>query len=805
MRGDGYVAETVTDTSAHGDKDHMRGLNSEEVAERIAAGLVNVDATARTQTVGQIVRRNTLTFFNGVNLVMLILVLMTGQFRNLLFLIVVLANLLIGIVQELHAKRMVDRLSIITATDCRVIRADGETSIPISQIVQDDLVRIGRGDQVPADGTVVSGVAALNESLLTGESNAIEKNPGDEVMSGSFVDSGSITYRVTHVGRDGYAARISEKAKAYKAIRSEIRLTINAIIKVGTTILVPLGIGLFTSTMIHGHTSVNQALLQAVAAVGGMIPQGLVLLTSTVLAIATVRLAGEKVLVQQVYCIEALARVDVLCLDKTGTITTGAMEVVEVRGEDVRGAERAISTIAVATRGEANETSRAICTYAEAHDLKADACSRVIPFSSRYKYSGCVTEDGRAYVMGATQFVLGTERASREAQGLPFERLMRVLVVATCDGFDEEGHIVGEPQTLGFVAIRDQIRPTAAPTISYFGKQGVGVRVISGDDPATASAIARQVGIPNAERYVDASTLESEDDLLWAVAHDTVFGRVTPDMKRRLVRALGEQGHTVAMTGDGVNDILAFREADCSIAMASGSAAARNIAEIVLADSDFSHLPNVVAEGRRSINNLQRSAALFLMKTVYTAALTFVCIVVPPYPFIPIQMSLISTAIIGVPSFILALEPNYDRISGNFLTNVLARSLPASVTTVFSIILLMVVSHFLGWSANQYSTMCMSIMCLVGMALLLRISLPLNTLRGTLLVGVLSIILLGIFVFSDFFGVTPFTQNMTAAFCLVALIALAMFSACNRYLQGSERSDLMDRIVREIWRYGTRR
>ena len=254
---------------------------------------------------------------------------------------------------------------------------------------------------------------------------------------------------MTHVGRDGYAARISEKAKAYKAIRSEIRLTINAIIKVGTTILVPLGIGLFTSTMIHGHTSVNQALLQAVAAVGGMIPQGLVLLTSTVLAIATVRLAGEKVLVQQVYCIEALARVDVLCLDKTGTITTGAMEVVEVRGEDVRGAERAISTIAVATRGEANETSRAICAYAEAHDLKADACSRVIPFSSRYKYSGCVTEYGRAYVMGATQFVLGTERASREAQGLPFERLMRVLVVATCEGFDEEGHIVGEPQKIG--------------------------------------------------------------------------------------------------------------------------------------------------------------------------------------------------------------------------------------------------------------------------------------------------------------------------------------------------------------------
>lgn len=735
----------------------LAGLTDEEVAARVAAGKVNANADVKTKSVARIVRDHTMTFFNAVNLALAALVMFTGQYRNMLFMGVVASNLVIGIAQELRAKRMVDRLTIITASDVTVIRGGQERRISVDQVVADDLVRIRHGDQVPADGVVVSGSASMNESLLTGESDAIPKVADDEVLSGSFVDSGSVLFRATNVGTESYASRINDEAKFVKAVTSEIRDTLNGIIRAATIVLVPIGVALFLRSVLSDSMDTDSAILTTVAAVVGMIPQGLVLLTSSVLAIATTRLAMRQVLVQQAYCVETLARVDVLCLDKTGTITTGSMEVAELRpwrGVSADELSGAAVTIARANEADANETARAILAHGESQSIEAEACVRAIPFSSATKLSGCVTGGGRALVLGAPQFVLGAHLFDEyEGEVRSFDRLQRVLVVAEIDGFGEGDVPQGRPRVLGFVGIRDQVRDTASQTMAYFVEQGVDIRVISGDDPRTAAAVAAAVGIPQAEKWVDASFLESEGEIAQAVATRRVFGRVTPPIKRELVRCLRAEGHTVAMTGDGVNDILALKEANCSVAMASGSAAARNVADIVLADSDFSHMPEVVAEGRRSINNLQRSAALFLMKTVYSAALALVCVLMPPFPLLPIQMTLVSTAIIGIPSFALALEPNHELVRGRFLGNVLSRSMPASAAIAIGLFAMLLVERGLGCGFEEVSTCCMLLTAAVGITLIFRIAQPITALRGAILAFCVAYVTLGCTLFTDFFGV----------------------------------------------------
>ena len=748
------------------------GLTDEQVAQRVRAGQVNANADVKTKSVWQILREHTFTLFNAVNVAMAALVVSTGSYKNVAFMAVVASNLVIGVFQEIRAKRKVDRLSILTSKDVCVLRAGEKRHVPVSAVVRDDVVLLAHGDQVPADGVVLRGSPRMDESLLTGESNAIEKSVGDEVLSGSFVDSGAFAYRVTRVGRDAYAAKLNAEAKYVKRVRSEILSTLSAIIRLGTIALIPLGAGLFVRIILMGRYGYDDAVLQTVAAVVGMIPQGLVLLTSSVLAIATTRLASKSVLVQQSYCVETLARVDVLCLDKTGTITTGAMEVAEVRGD----AARAAVTIAAANEADANETARAILEYGRARGVEALAVTRAVPFTSRTKCSGCVTADGTALVMGAAQFVMGAAFGQVEDEVRSFSGLMRVLVVARVDGFARDGSAVGTPRVLGFLGIRDQIRPTAAQTMRYFREQGVDIRVISGDDPRTASSIAAAVGVPGAERCVDASTLKTDADVAAAVEKCRVFGRVTPHMKRRLVRTLREAGHVVAMTGDGVNDVLALKDADCSVAMASGSAAARNVAEIVLADNDFAHLPEVVAEGRRSINNLQRSASLFLMKTVYSAVLALVCIVLPPYPFIPVQMSLVSTAIIGAPSFLLALEPNHERVRGRFLTNVLSRSLPASFAIILAIVASIAASKLMGWSDGVMSTVCMFQMFAVGIALIYRISRPLNPMRVGVICVVVAIVVAGTTAGARFFSVVSPTFNSAVTSVAIAAVAIVLFN-----------------------------
>ena len=706
-------------------------------------------------------------------------VLITGSYKNMLFMVVIVCNTLIGIVQEIRSKRTTDRLSIVASSKASVLRDGALVELPLDALVRDDVIELGRGDQIPADAVVVKGSCDVNESLLTGESTLVKKRPGDELMSGSYLNAGTVWARVVHVGAENYAAKISAEAKQHKAVNSEIMNSLNGIIKFVSFIIFPLGALLFARQHFLTGTETNEAILSTVSALVGMIPEGLILLTSTVLAVAVVRLAKSHVLVQQLYCIETLARVDTLCLDKTGTITTGKMEVAAVRpvpGVPQATVDTAFASIACADE-DPNETAQAIVEHFAGADVAVLHVSRVVPFSSDKKWSGAVFGDGSAYVMGAGQFILGDALAAVADQQNELAADARVLLLAQVDGFDEEGDIVGAPKPLGFIAIHDQIRATAAQTVRYFKEQGVDLKVISGDDPRTVSGIAAKVGVPRAEDYVDAATLVTDDDIAAAIERYSVFGRVKPEQKKAFVVALQAKGHIVAMTGDGVNDTLALKQADCSVAMAAGSDAARNVAQLVLVDNDFAAMPKVVAEGRRSINNLQRSASLFLVKTLLSMTLAVVFVFLPwQYPFQPIQMTLISAFTIGLPSFVLALEPNKDRIKGRFLENVIVKSIPGAVCAVLTILIVNMVGYnVLHIDYEHVSTLCVLLTAWIGALLIVRLSVPFTPIRAALLVVVVGGTVLGATLLHSLFGIEPFTFGMTVLFAILALGTAVLF------------------------------
>ena len=780
------------------------GLSSAEVERRIEEGKVNASVDLKTKSVRELFIENLCTIFNLVNIVLAALVATTGSWKNLGFLFIVFLNTGIGFVQSLRSKRMVDKLTLITGSRATVVRDGAESEIELDAIVLDDIVRLGRGDQIPADAVVVSGEALVNESLLTGESDLIRKVAGDELMSGSFVDSGLVRARVVHVGADNYVSKINTEAKYVKKVNSEIMSSLNAIVRFASVIMVPLGLALFWSSLnglyartgsgkglilwaieryLAGDARISSAILSTTGALLGMIPQGLVLLTSSVLAIATVRLARRKVLAQQLYCIETLARVDVLCLDKTGTITSGRMEVEGVytlqdedEPERVEGElERALANIARATSADPNETCQAILDRYGDLMPEGDEVLAVIPFSSSKKWSGASFSNG-SYVMGAAQFVLAPEAFEAvEGQMAELAASCRVLIVARVGGFTPDGDIAGPIRPLGFVAIRDEIRSSAKETIRYFTEQGVELNVISGDDPRTVSGIASVVGISGADRYVDATRLDTPAKIDAAAGRYHVFGRVTPQQKRELVQALKARGHTVAMTGDGVNDVLALKEADCSIAMAAGSDAARNVAEIVLVDNDFASMPAVVAEGRRSINNLQRSAALFLTKTLFSMVLAAICIAVPPYPFEPIQMTLINFFCIGAPGFVLGLEPNRQRVRGGFLSNVLKRALPASICVILAACLDIGACKLFDYSSTVLSTMCVITTSAVCCSLIFRISRPFTPLRAALFVFVCAGLCVGIIGFPRIFSISQLKFGVFIQLAVIAFVSIVVF------------------------------
>lgn len=777
----------------------IKGLTPEEVRAAQAAGKVNADATVKTRSYGSIFRSNICTLFNLINVILAVFVFLTGSYKNMLFMLVIVINTIIGIVQEIRSKITTDRLSIVVAANVEVMRDGKIQKIPIDELVLGDVMRLGRGNQIPTDSVVLKGECKTDESLLTGESRLIPKHAGDQLYSGSFINAGAVWARVEKVGADNYAAQITNEAKQKKAINSEIMTSLNKIIKYVSIFMFPVGLLLFANEYLLHHVELDPAILSTVSAMVGMIPEGLILLASTVMAVAVVRLARHQVLVQQLYCIETLARVDVLCLDKTGTITTGGMEVsglVPLSTADSGPKEQELSKIVaslVASDEDPNDTARAIQEYfglakegkqkAEQAITPADLLkpTRVIPFSSDTKWSGAAFANGEAYVMGAAQFVL--EKNANTLTQIKdtldtYAADARVLLVARVEGFDTNGTIEGEVTPLGFVCLRDQIRSTAAQTITYFKEQGVKLKVISGDDPHTVSGIAQKVGIEGADRFVDASTLKTDQDIASAIKNYNVFGRVRPEQKKAFVLALQAEGHTVAMTGDGVNDVLALKASDCSVAMASGSDAARNVAQLVLVDNDFASMPAVVAEGRRSINNLQRSASLFLVKTLLSITAAFLFIFLPwQYPFVPIQLTLISAFTIGLPSFVLALEPNKDLVRGHFLPNAVVHSIPGAVCAVVSIVMLTIVGNeAIGLDYRQVSTLCVMVVGLLGIMLVIRLSIPFTPLRWGLLVVVIGGLLIGVVGFGWLFDIAPFTPEMWQSFGIAALVNIVAFN-----------------------------
>ena len=777
----------------------IKGLTSEEVRAAQAAGKVNADATVKTRSYGSIFRSNICTLFNLINVILAVFVFLTGSYKNMLFMLVIVINTIIGIVQEIRSKITTDRLSIVVAANVEVMRDGKLQKIPIDELVLGDVMRLGRGNQIPTDSVVLEGECKTDESLLTGESRLIPKHAGDQLYSGSFINAGTVWARVEKVGADNYAAQITNEAKQKKAINSEIMTSLNKIIKYVSIFMFPVGLLLFVNEYLLHHVELDPAILSTVSAMVGMIPEGLILLASTVMAVAVVRLARHQVLVQQLYCIETLARVDVLCLDKTGTITTGGMEVSGLLPFDVPDSEpkeQELSKIVaslVASDEDPNDTARAIQEYfglAKEGKQKAEQAipptdllkpTRVIPFSSDTKWSGDAFANGEAYVMGAAQFVL-EKNASALAQIKDaldaYTADARVLLVARVEGFDANGAIEGDAIPLGFVCLRDQIRSTAAQTIAYFKEQGVKLKVISGDDPHTVSGIAQKVGIEGADRFVDATTLKTDQDIASAIKNYNVFGRVRPEQKKAFVLALQAEGHTVAMTGDGVNDVLALKASDCSVAMASGSDAARNVAQLVLVDNDFASMPAVVAEGRRSINNLQRSASLFLVKTLLSITAAFLFIFLPwQYPFVPIQLTLISAFTIGLPSFVLALEPNKDLVRGHFLPNAVVHSIPGAVCAVVSIVVLTIVGNeAIGLDYRQVSTLCVMVVALLGIMLVIKLSIPFTPLRWGLLVVVIGGLLIGVVGFGWLFDIAPFTPEMWQSFGIAALVNIVAFN-----------------------------
>lgn len=728
---DGSIENTVAFVT---DKDF--GLSAEEVDDRIKAGKVNGDQNVKTKSVVQILSENILTFFNFVFVVLAIILVFFVDFKtdiigalgNFGFMILIIFNSGVGIFQELRAKRTIDKLSLISAPKARVLRAGEEKEIEVKDILLDDITILSSGSQICADATIVEGAIEVNESLITGEPDAIVKNVGDKVMSGSFVVSGKAKAQVEHIGIDNFATKISAGAKYFKKPNSEIWRSLMLFVKIMAIIIVPLGIALFCVKYLLQNNELNETVITTIGTIIGMIPSGLVALSSTVFCVSIIRLSKRKTLAQDLYCVETLARVDVLCLDKTGTITEGTMEVngISVQTDKSEDEIKQLIKNVVSSVSDDNATANALCDFVKDFEATSTA-QRTIPFSSSRKWSGARI-DGISYVIGAPEFVLkNADDKIKSTTDDMAQKGFRVMVLASSQ--NDFGNIE-LPQDLvleSFIFITDKIRQEAPDTLRFFKEEGVDVKIISGDNPSTVRAVAMRAGLEDCDNIIDMSTLSTEDEIKEAATKYTIFGRVLPDQKLLLVKALKEAGHTVAMTGDGVNDVLALKAADCSIAMASGSDAAKNVSSLVLLDSNFASMPKVVAEGRRSINNLERSAALYIMKTIYNTLLAIMFLIVKDsLPFSPQNLTIMGAVTIGMPSVVLALEPNEDRVQGHFLPKVLSNALPGGITVLLAAIAVVICNRFFltDISNEQSSTVFIMVVTFAGFMLLFKVSLP---------------------------------------------------------------------------------
>lgn len=759
--------------------DPHEGLTAEQAAERVKQGLHNGDSGIKTKTEKQIILENTFTFFNLLNFVLAAAVILVGSPRNALFMGVIFSNIVIGSFQGIRAKRTIDKLSLISSPKAKVLRDGRKLNIRVEQIVLDDIMLLSAGNQICSDAVVAEGECEVNESLITGESDPILKRVGDHLLSGSFIVSGTCSAQVEHVGSENYASKIAGDAKYIKKRNSEIMDSVDKIVKVIGFAIVPIGILLFCKQYFLLGDNVQNSVVSTTAAIVGMIPEGLVLLISLAFAVSVIKLSSKKTLVQDMYCIETLARVDTLCLDKTGTITEGTMQVDEfVPFEGFTEDEMTEPlTALVCNLSDDNPTFMALRDrLTEQSPWKA---TDIIPFSSARKWSGAFFPGRGTYVMGAGEFILHERFDEIKEQVEEYSANgQRVLVLAFAENNFNGKELPEGIEPIGLVLISDKIRRQAPRTLRYFADQGVDLKVISGDNAVTVANIARKAGLDNADSYVDATTLETDADIREAVKKYSVFGRVTPQQKLAFVKALKADGHTVAMTGDGVNDVLALKEADCSIAMASGSDAARTVSNLVLLDSNFASMPLVVQEGRRSINNLQRSSSLFLVKTIFSALIGVLFIFLNySYPFEPIQQTLISSLTIGVPSFILALEPNTDRLRGKFIFNVIKMCIPAALTMTVNILALCAISAPLGLTDGEISTLAVTVTAMTGFIMLFKVCTPFNGLRGVLFGGLLSVFVAAVLFFGEFFSLTALTLPMLVALLPLLILAIVVMLA----------------------------
>ncbi len=768
--------------------DPRRGLTAAEAELRFEGGWANFSVNPATKTVPQIILGNVFTYFNLVFFVLAVCIVFVKSYRDLTFMPVLIINTIIGIAQEIRSKIVLDKLKLLNAPKARVIRDGKELLIDTDRAVIDDVAVFSSGNQIYADAVVLEGTVQVNESLITGESDEITKNAGDILLSGSFVISGTCRARLEKVGRDSLTSRLTVEAKKMKKKQgSEMMRSLTILVQCIGILIIPVGAVLFYNQHFVLALELKQSVVSTVGALVGMIPEGLYLLTSVALAVGVIRLAKNKTLVHDLGCIETLARIDVLCVDKTGTITEPEMEVegsVLLCGERFSDEDvRSIMADYAGSMDPENETMAALKTHFSGAPLRK--AEEILPFSSSLKYSGVLFEDGEAYLLGAPEIILGSEYEKYRDKTEPYSSDgYRVLLLSAYEG-SLKGEIDRSGLTpIALVLLSNKIRRDAQATFSFFAKQGVTIKVISGDSPATVSNIARKAGIMNAEKYVDATSLNTDKKLREAAAEYTVFGRVTPSQKKKLIMALKAAGHKVAMTGDGVNDVLALKEADCSVAMASGSDAACRVSQLVLMNSDFGAMPFVVMEGRRVINNIERAAALYLVKNIFSFLLSIITMIaVLPYPVTAAQLSMVGVLTIGFPSFILALEPNKEIVKGRFLRNVLFRALPAGLTNVILVIVIMLFGMAFRLPYHELSTISAIMLAEVGLIMLYRTCKPFDRIRKLLWGSMLGAMIICVLFFRSLFALSPLGFGANMVLITVGLAALPVIRTI---------SDIMD-------------
>ena len=780
--------------------EYNEGLNSNQVNERITNNLVNYNDAPPTKSVKEIIKSNFFTYFNFLNLILGGAIIGAGIYggqiwdsiKNCTFMGVIIFNSIISIVQEVISKKTIDKLSVLAASKVTTIRNSKEESLGIEELVLDDVVKLSLGNQVVTDSVILNGEVEVNESFLTGEVDPIPKKEGDTILSGSFIVSGSAYARVDHIGKDNYISKISSEAKYNKKVNSVIMNSFEKILKVLSVVIVPVGAMLLVNQLRVTNYDITKSIFATVAALIGMIPEGLLLLTSSVMAVSVVRLGRYNVLVQQLYCIETLARVDVICLDKTGTITEGAMElanIVCIEGISKNSIDELLSNLAYAF-DNSNATMDAI---RDKYPNKGSwTVTEKLEFSSSRKFSAVTFDNRGTFYFGAPEFVLKTDFYKYQKEIESYSDY-RVLVLAY--NKDVLSKTPTGLRVIGFLLIQDKIRKEAPDTLKYFKKQGVRVKIISGDNFITVCNIAKRAGLKDV-KGMDA-TLLTDENIEESLEKYDVFGRVTPNQKKKIIETLQKNGHTVAMTGDGVNDVLALKKADCSIAMASGSDAAKNVSQIVLLDSNFASMPKVVAEGRRTINNVERSASLLLIKTIFTAILVVVCIFMrSPYFYMPIHLSLITACTISIPSFILALEPNHELVKGNFMLKVVGKSFPAALTVVFNVVMIVLYKNYFDISENITSTLIVLMTGTTGFIFLYRLCKPFNKLRSALLVSLVTIFIYMVFRQNEFFDLKQINNGTILLYIVFAICSVYIFDKLNILVQFIiNKFDSRDKVI----------